>query len=100
VTYADDTCLLFSGDSWDEFRSIATKAFKKIINYLNHRKLSINYQKTNYINFSINKDENYYDELKICFCENEDSCNTTLYQTIYKVSSIRYLGITFDKHLK
>lgn len=100
VTYADDTCLLFSGDSWDEVRSIATKEFKKVINYLNHRKLSINYQKTNYINFSINKDENYYDKLKICFCENEDSCNTTLYQTIYKVSSIRYLGITFDKHLK
>jgi len=100
VTYADDTCLLFSGDSWDEVRSIATKEFKKVIKYLNHRQLSINYQKTNYINFSINKDQNLYDELKICFCENEDSCNTTFCQTIYKVSSIRYLGITFDKHMK
>jgi hypothetical protein len=100
VTYGDDTCLLFSGDSWDEVRLIATKEFKKVIKYLNHRKLSINHQKTNYINFSINKDQNHYDELKICFCENEDSCNSILCQTIYKVSSIRYLGIIFDKHMK
>jgi len=27
VTYADDTCLLFSGDSWDEVRSKVAKEF-------------------------------------------------------------------------
>lgn len=46
----------------------ATKEFKKAINYLNHRKLSISYKKTNFINFLINKnDNNHIDELKLCF---------------------------------
>jgi Reverse transcriptase (RNA-dependent DNA polymerase) len=100
VTYADDTCLLFSGVTWEEVRLKATIEFRKVINHLNHRKLSTNYKKTNYINFSINKDENNYDDLKICFCENRDNCNDTICQKIFKVSSIRYLGLIFDKNMK
>lgn len=45
VTYADDTCLLFSGVSWDEVRVKVIQDFKKVIHYLNHRKLTINYKK-------------------------------------------------------
>lgn len=42
VTYADNTCILFSGISWDEIRMKSTCEFKKVINHLNQRKLSIN----------------------------------------------------------
>lgn len=78
ITYADDICLLFSGVSWKDVRLKAAKEFKKVINYLNHRKLSINYKKTNFINFSINIDENNHDDLKLCFCGNVDNCNDSM----------------------
>lgn len=45
VTYADDTCLLFSGVSWDEVRLKSTYEFKKVITYLKQKKLSISYKK-------------------------------------------------------
>lgn len=100
TTYADDTCLLFSGVSWKDVRSKATKGFKKVINYLNHRKLSINYNKTNFINFSINEEENNNDDLKLCFCGNGDNCNNNMCHEIYTVSSIRYLGLIFDNNMR
>lgn len=95
VTYADDTCLRFSG-----VRVKAIQDFKKVINYLNHRKLTINYKKTNFINFTINKDDRTFDNLEFNIYNNLDSCNILIYQKIYRVSSIRYLGLTFDKNMK
>ena len=93
ITYADDTCVLFSDVTWEDVRFKATKEVKKVINYLNHRKLTINYKKTNFIIFSIDKDENNHDVLKLCFCESEDNCNDSICHKIYMVSSIRYLGL-------
>jgi len=100
VKFADDTCLLFSGVSWDEVRVKAIQDFKKVINYLNHRKLTINYKKTNLINFTINKDDKNFDNLEFNIYDNGSSCNVPIYQKIYRVSSIRYLGLTFDKNMK
>jgi hypothetical protein len=45
ITYADDICLLFFGDIWDNVRTKATLGFKKVLGYLNQRKHSINYKK-------------------------------------------------------
>jgi hypothetical protein len=45
--------------------------FKKIVGYLNQKKLTTNYNKTNIINFSIFNDENNFDHLKIQNCGNE-----------------------------
>lgn len=100
VTYADDTCLLFSGVTWDEVRVKAIQHFKKVINYLNHRKLTINYKKTDFINFTINNDDKSFDNLKINISDILDSCNVSTYQKIYRVSYIRYLGLTLDKNMK
>lgn len=51
VTYADDTCLLFSGVSWEKVRLKATQDFQKVINYLNYRNRSINYKKNKLYTF-------------------------------------------------
>lgn len=45
VTYADDTCLNFSGVSWDKFKIKGMREFKKIIDYLNSKKHSTNCEK-------------------------------------------------------
>jgi len=99
VTYADDTCLLFSGDTWDNVRTKATLGFKKVLGYLNQRKLTINYKKTNFINFSIHKDENNFDHLKIHNCGNEP-CGELNCQSIFRVSCTRYLGLIIDNNLR
>lgn len=41
VTYADNTCLLFSGGTWDDVQTKATLCFKKVLDYLNQRKLTL-----------------------------------------------------------
>ena len=51
--YANDTALVFSGCSWEEVREIAVRGFKKVKNWLETFKLSLNETKTNYIAFSI-----------------------------------------------
>ena len=83
VTYVDDACLLFSGDSWNEVRSKATKGFKKVVEFINYRKLSINYNKTMFVNFTVNNKEEHFDNLKIHFCDSNNLCNDKLCKTIY-----------------
>jgi len=39
ISYADDTCLLFAGNTWVDARIKATKGFKRVVEFLNHRKL-------------------------------------------------------------
>ncbi|KAF0710689.1 neuroblastoma-amplified sequence-like, partial [Aphis craccivora] len=36
----------------------------------------------------------------IHFCDSHNLCNDKLCKTIYRVSSIRYLGLTIDKHMR
>jgi hypothetical protein len=55
VTYAGNTCLLFSHKSWYWVYEKACRDFSLIIKSLNDRNLSINVDKTVFIPFSIYK---------------------------------------------
>lgn len=48
VKYADDTCLLFSGNSWGNVSNKTTSGFKIVVEFLKFRRLSINFKK-NYV---------------------------------------------------
>lgn len=40
-------------------------------------------------------------ELTIHFCESNEMCfNTNICKKIQRIKSIRYLGVTFDEHLR
>ncbi|KAL4131531.1 hypothetical protein QTP88_008826 [Uroleucon formosanum] len=97
VTYADDTCLLYCGDSWSDVSTKATRESKIVVEFLKLRSLSINFKKTMFMNFSINDVEDNFDELTLHFCENGTLCNGTVCQKLFRVSSTRYLGLTFYK---
>lgn len=99
ITYADDTCLFFSGDTWDDVQTKVTLCFTKVLGHLNQRKLTINYNKTNFINFSILKDENNFDQLKIYYC-GKGPCSELNCQSIFRVPCTRYLGLIIDKNLR
>lgn len=43
-----------------DIRGKAMQDFKKVINFLNHRKITIDYYKTNFLNFTINMDDKIF----------------------------------------
>ncbi|KAL4126805.1 hypothetical protein QTP88_011014 [Uroleucon formosanum] len=100
VTYADDTCLLYCGDSWSDVSTKATRESKIVVEFLKLRNLSINFKKTMFVNFSINDVKDNFNELTLHFCENGTLCNGTVCQKLFRVSNTRYLGLTFDNHLR
>jgi len=96
VKYADNTCLLFSRAYWNEVYLKAAKELNKVIEFINYRKLLINYNKTMFMNFMINNKEELFNDLMIHFCDGNNLCNGKLCKTLCRVSSICYLGLTID----
>lgn len=89
VSYADDTAVVVSGDTWDDVKSKAVNNLIKIKNWLQTYKLTLNLAKTNYIAFSLtNANRPLYHDIVI-----DDQC-------IKETSSTKYLGVVIDKFLK
>ena len=82
--FADDTNIISSHDSTTSLCSTLHAELRKLNAWLNLNKLSLNLQKTNYINFSTN---------------NSDSTIQINGSNIEKVNSTKYLGVYIDHHL-
>lgn len=91
ISYADDTVIIFSGDSWQMAQKQVQEDMQKVKNWLDTFKLSLNITKTKYIAFSITM-------------ANRPNFNTikikNLSEEIKETDCIKYLGILVDKHLK
>lgn len=99
-TFADDTALLFYGNTWEEVYNYAQMGFTKVTNWLYNNLLTLNTEKTKYITFSpANSHQTNITSLNIT----HHSCNHTHAScscpNIQKVDSIKYLGIIIDKNL-
>lgn len=97
--YADDTAIVFYGNSWEEVHNSAEKGLRQIAQWLNLNLLTLNVTKSNFICFSIDKrtqpQSNF--SLKIHTCDSQKSdCNCP---SLNKVSSTKYLGIMMDERL-
>ena len=91
ISYADDTVLIFSGTSWDDTRDRVKSGVKKVKDWLDTYKLSLNISKINYIAFSITSTNRPdYNNIKV---DNLDD-------TIKETKNTKYLGIVIDKNLK
>jgi Reverse transcriptase (RNA-dependent DNA polymerase) len=100
ISYADDTALIFSGQSFEDAKRNAEKGLKIVYEWLNNNLLTLNLDKTVFVSFS------FYDNiasdnvtLKIheplctlsnnsCYCYNLTKCYVT-----------KYLGVLIDHHL-
>ena len=100
VTYADDTCLLFTDSSWLSVQLKAISELKKVVNLFNSKKLSLNIKKTYFMTFSIYNSVIPFQELTVHCCKNIAECNDDMCKKISRVQSTRYLGITFDSNFK
>lgn len=89
LSYADDTVLVFNGDTWNEVRNKLVQGFDIVTNWLYTYKLSLNLSKTNYVAFSLTE-------------VNRPTFSSILLsgEEIKELSNVKYLGIIIDKHLK
>jgi hypothetical protein len=99
VTYADDTCLLFSGKSWKNVKEKTTIGLNRVYQELNNKKLTLNIKKTNFIAFSIHNTLIPVNNILIHTCGNINS-NTCNCQEIIRVTRIKYLGVIIDSNLR
>lgn len=93
TSFADDTAIFFKDSTWESLKSKVERDFKTVIDFFNSRLLTININKTFYLPFS-----SYTSGLP------KFNCITVKYDnfefTIASATTIKYLGITIDCHLK
>lgn len=105
VTFADDTALIFRGESWDRVFSYAQKGFDQVNNWLHENVLSLNTDKTKIITFTIKSNSkpptsDHYN-IKAHYYKDVNSCalNTCDCNILERVDSLRYLGVMLDCQL-
>ena len=97
ITYADDTVILYSCTNLQNLQNSMNEDLLVIKNWFNANKLSININKTKFINFSI-----YGPSELISLHYHQITCN--MYNCkcppLQQVSTIKYLGLNVDFNLK
>lgn len=89
ISYADDTVIVFAGDTWEIVKKLAINGLIKVTNWLQNYKLTLNLNKTNYVAFSLTrKNRPHFNNI------------TIKNHSIQEVTHIKYLGIIIDQFLK
>lgn len=99
ITYADDTAIIFYGDTWDQVFKSAEDGLSVIAKILDRNLLTLNTKKTKYIAFSKTNvtQPPSSNVIKIhSNCPNYSHCSCKI---IERTSHIKYLGITIDENL-
>lgn len=100
ISFADDTAVLFNGNTWKEAYKSAEIGFAKIMKWLNHNLLTINLDKTKYMTFRIKNDslpetENF--TLRVHDCNGVSECQC---YKLARTEKIKYLGVMVDQNLR
>lgn len=98
-TYADDTALIISGESWDETKLLAESALRVVLGWLSSNLLTLNLDKTKFITFSANtqtQPKSFLINAHTCLPPNHSS---SCCQTLKRTHSIKYLGVHLDSTL-
>lgn len=99
ITFADDTALFFSGDSWEEVFGAAQQGVNTVSNWLQQNLLTLNVTKTKFITFahrahllppsSVSITAHTCGSINLgCVCP-----------TLERTDHLKYLGIIIDHHL-
>ena len=93
ISFADDTAIFYQNADWTVLKEAVEADFINIVEFLNSKKLTINWKKTCYLPFtSYYKDLPGFSKLKITTDDQE--------YTIESVKNVKYLGIVMDSHLR
>lgn len=100
LSFADDTVILYEGETWEDILDTISTDAVKPFNWFTENKLTVNYTKTYCLTFGCYTDSvpqwrNITIHMGNCDGKNCASC-----KTIERTSSVKYLGITIDQHLR
>lgn len=93
ISFADDTAVLYTSNTWSNLKNEVEVDMTEILNWFHSKLLTINFDKTFFVPFT-----SYANNLP-----NYNSINielATKHYTISKSSTIKYLGVIIDSHLK
>lgn len=100
LAFADDTALIFHGDTWDEVTESTHRGLRQVLQWLNNNLLSLNTFKTKFLNFSISQRSAPTRPLIIKLHEcSRFSSNSCSCPSIENLRSIKYLGVYIDDRL-
>lgn len=89
-SFADDTVIQYSADSWDRLKEKAESDFINLKNWFQYNKLTMNIEKTKYLPFA--SYSSGLPELGDIEVDTETK--------IPQANEVRYLGVIVDRHLK
>lgn len=95
-SYADDTALIFVGKTWAEVQTYAEQGLHRVTEWLRENLLSLNVDKTKFIAFSNTRRK--LPSLTITAHSNCNAINCTCTK-LQSVDTIKYLGVTLDRHM-
>ena len=90
--FADDTSILYTAQSWESLPIKAQRDFTKIKNWFVCNLLTVNFEKTNFVNFTSYHSDIVPKLIKI----NGDS----KISIIKSADHVKYLGLIIDKHMR
>lgn len=94
VSFADDTAILYKAESWTKVKELAENDLSKIVDWFDHRLLTINYDKTVFLPFACNR--NGLPQFTALTVENGMGASLQ----IGVAQEVKYLGITVDRCLR
>jgi hypothetical protein len=99
VTFADDTVLIFAGDSWEQARETAERELNRVYKWLSENLLTLNIKKTVFMTFYLRKQS----KPNNCILKIHDAnCSLTEDCNCYHLESaevVKYLGVLIDEKL-
>lgn len=98
LAFADDTALIFHGDTWEEVNEVTHHGLRQVSQWLNKNLLSLNTSKTKFLTFSISQRTAPTRPLNIKLheCSHYSNASQCLCPSIEQLHSIKYLGIHID----
>lgn len=102
LCYADDTALIFHGQSWNSVHNIAVEGMREITTWLNRNLLTLNVEKTHFLNFhktSITSPPSRMSFLKLHTKECVATDPMCSCKSIRRTDCLRYLGVILDENL-
>lgn len=98
-SYADDTALIFHGETWEEAQRVAELGLCKVSNWLEENLLTLNIAKTSYLQFRFANTTPVAVTLKVHSCDFPGNGLQCSCLTISQTTNMKYLGVVLDEKL-
>lgn len=93
IGFADDTAIIYKAETWEKLKQVVQNDLSYIKDWFDHKLLTVNLDKTNYLPFSCNTST----------IPSFNSIDIEIQDTVYNIlpaKNVKYLGVFIDCHLR